>query len=81
MLDITDAQQFEFRATLWLWSGGKTSWHFITLPKTESEQIKFFASGIKRGWGSVRVEARIGGTSWKTSLFPSKQADAYILPS
>ncbi len=81
MLDITGAQQFEFTASMWLWTTPKASWHFVTLPKDQSEQIKFFASDTtKRGWGSVRVEARIGGTNWKTSIFPSKEIDAYILP-
>ena len=30
------------------------------------------------GFGSVRVEATIGGSTWRTSIFPSD--DAYILP-
>lgn len=58
---------------------GKGAWFFITLPKDDSARIKFFA-GPRRGWGSVRVEAQIGKTKWKTSIFPDKKADAYFLP-
>ena len=31
-------------------------------------------------WGSVYVEATIGSTIWRTSLFPSKQAGGWLLP-
>ena len=34
----------------------------------------------KRGWGSVRVKAAIGETTWETSLFPQAKEGAYILP-
>ncbi len=35
---------------------------------------------ISRGWGSLRVEVRIGATTWKTSVFPDKKSGTYILP-
>ena len=31
-------------------------------------------------WGSVYVEATIGATTWRTSLFPSKQVGGWLLP-
>ena len=55
------------------------AWHFITVPKKESEEIKL-QNGPRRGWGSVRVQTTIGKTSWKTSIFPDKKAGAYLLP-
>jgi hypothetical protein len=33
-----------------------------------------------RGWGSVPVVATIGGTTWKTSIFPDKKAGSFVLP-
>ena len=59
---------------------GKGAWHFITLPEEDSEQIKFLSSQERRGWGSVRVTASIGQTTWKTSVFPDTKAGAYLLP-
>ena len=36
--------------------------------------------GKRRGFGSVKVEASIGGSRWKTSLFPRKSGDGWFLP-
>ena len=68
-----------FTAELWL-SPGKGGWYFITLPLEESTEIKFFAGASTRGWSSVRVTARIGETTWKTSIFPSSGSITYVLP-
>jgi hypothetical protein len=35
--------------------------------------------GKRRGFGSVKVTARIGGSAWQTSLFPQK-AGGWFLP-
>ena len=32
------------------------------------------------GFGSVKVEATVGGTTWQTSLFPDSKRAAYVLP-
>lgn len=32
-----------------------------------------------RGFGSVRVDARVGQTRWRTSIFPSSDG-SYVLP-
>lgn len=66
-----------FTAPLWLWNG-KGAWHFVTLPVDDSQIIKMAVP--RRGWGSVRVKARIGETSWATSIFPDSKSGAYLLP-
>jgi len=80
MIDLS----FTFTAECWLWqSGNATAWHFITLPKDKSEEIKFFSENMhekRRGWGAVRVQVTIGNTTWETSIFPSSKQEAYILP-
>jgi hypothetical protein len=79
MIDLS----FHFTSTCWLWQAEKAAWHFISLPKEQSEEIKFFNDNLshkKRGWGSVRVEAKIGETRWKTSIFPQTKEGVYLLP-
>ena len=66
-------------ATLWLWSGDSGSWHFITVPEQQSSEIRAHAFAGPRGFESVRVEATIGGVSWRTSVFPQKSG-GYLLP-
>ena len=64
---------------LWLWSGENGSWHFITVPEELSGEIRAHAMIALRGFGSVKVEARIRDVSWRTSVFQMKSG-AYILP-
>ena len=69
------------RATgpLWLWSGESASWHFLTVPEEVSGEIRAHSLASRGGFGSVRVVARIGDVSWRTSVFPQKSG-GYILP-
>jgi hypothetical protein len=64
---------------LWLWFGENGSWHFVTVPDAQSTEIRAQALVGPRGFGSVRVEARIGDVTWRTSAFPQKSG-GYILP-
>ena len=64
---------------IWLWSEGKGSWHFLTVPPDEAVEIRAHSFGTRRGFGSARVEATINGIIWRTSVFPQKSG-GYILP-
>jgi hypothetical protein len=64
---------------LWVWSGGQASWHFLTIPEEQSGEIRAQSLAHRGGFGSVRVEARIAGVAWRTSVFPQKSG-GYILP-
>lgn len=66
------------RSKLWLYPG-PGGWHFITLPVKYAKTIKALLHGV-RGWGSLRVNATIGKTSWRTSIFPDKKSGSYLLP-
>jgi len=54
---------------LWIWKGSDAAgrWYFITVPEEQSGEIKAHAFGSPRGFGSVKVEARIGNVVWRTS--------------
>ncbi len=71
---------FTIHAKLWLYPSDTASWHFLTIPKDISAKIKTAKPLTKRGWGSVRVEAKIGKTIWQTSLFPDGKSGTYLLP-
>ena len=69
-----------FTSTLWVWkSEGSGAWHFLTVPDEQCAEIKAQAFSLPRGFGSVRVEARVGDVGWRTSVFPLK-AGGYLLP-
>lgn len=55
-------------------------WHFLTIPKKESENIKKKFGNMKRGWGSLPVRITVGKTTWDTSIFPDKSSGTYLLP-
>ena len=72
--------QFHFRADLWedpRASAG--SWHFVTLPGGIADDI-IGEAGPRNSFGSIRVEATIGATTWRTSLFPDKSRRSLLLP-
>ena len=67
-------------APVWLWNADKGSWHFLTVPPELAAEIRFDSIGMRGGFGSVKVEAAIGGVTWTTSLFPDSRTGGYILP-
>jgi len=70
---------FEFAAPLWRYPGAD-GWHFVSLPPEISTDITDITTGIRRGFGSVRVAVTVGSTSWRTSIFPDSKTGAYLLP-
>lgn len=67
-----------FDAPVWRWQEG--SWRFVTVPEAISDEVDEVVGDSTGGFGSVRVEVCIGGSVWRTSLFPSSTAGAYVLP-
>ena len=70
---------FRVIAPLWLWTGESASWHFITVPEEQADEIRAHSLVHRGGFGSVRVEATIGEVAWRTSVFPQKNG-GYLLP-
>ena len=68
---------FRFRSELWMHSGG--AWRFVTLPGDLAAEIEDQA-GPPRGFGSVKVIATIGSTTWNTSIFPDSSTRTFVLP-
>jgi hypothetical protein len=72
---------YEFDAELWLWDARKAdSWTFLSVPPEFADEILEIAGPYSRGFGSVRVEVSLGGSVWRTSIFPDSRARTYVLP-
>jgi hypothetical protein len=69
----------EFAAPLWRYPGDG-GWYFVSLPIQVSADITDIATGLRRGFGSVRVAATVGCSSWQTSIFPDSKTGTYMLP-
>ena len=65
-------------APLTRWQGDKAVYHLLRIEGDVAGAIAMHARlhrlefGRQRGFGSVKVVARIGATEWKTSVFPQK---------
>jgi hypothetical protein len=69
-----------FTSLLWIWRGESAGrWYFVTVPEEESLEIRAHAFAYPRGFNSVKVEARMGEVSWRTSVFPLNSG-GYVLP-
>ena len=72
---------------LWRWTtpAAPAVWHFITIDGAAGEVLSGTAlmrrleGGRRPGWGSLKVVATIGATSFATSVFPSKE-QGWLLP-
>lgn len=69
--------RLHFTGHLWHWRG-PSPFHFVTVPEPESADLHAVRDALSYGWGAIPVEARIGETTWRTSLFPKD--GAYVLP-
>lgn len=71
--------RYEFTADLWRWAARTDEWVFVRLPDEASEEIAAVPR-LRAGFGAVKVRATIGGTSWRTSIFPETGTGPYVLP-
>jgi len=73
----SEPMDLEFSGEVWFWKG-PAPWHFITVPETGSRELESTAGLVSYGWGMIPVTARIGRTTWTTSLYPKD--GCYVLP-
>ena len=63
-----------------MWSNDEGRMHFMSVPEELSGELRAHAMMVRRGFGSVKVEATVDGYTWRTSVFPSKSSGGYFLP-
>ncbi len=73
------SMRYAFEADIWVYQG-QGAWHFVTVPQALTAGIKVVRGPRSRGWGSLRVQAQIGASIWRTSIFPDTGRDAFLLP-
>lgn len=72
---------YEFEVPLWQWAARRSDvWTFVSLPQDVSDEVLELGEPYARGFGSLRVEVTVGGTVWRTSIFPDAGRGAYVLP-
>lgn len=71
---------------LWRWTtpAAAAAWHFVTIAGAAGEALSATAlmrrlEGLKQGFGSLKVTATIGDSTFSTSVFPSKEL-GWLLP-
>jgi hypothetical protein len=64
--------RYRFASELRRWQARvHDEWYFVELPDDASAEIREWADALPRaGFGAVKVAARVGGTTWSTSIFP-----------
>lgn len=73
------SNEIKFRSKVWVYPG-MGAWRMVNLPKKESKDVMDFFQGLTRGFGSLPVNVTLGKSKWKTSIFPDKRINCYILP-
>ena len=81
------AERIVHTGPLWRWTtlSAPAVWHFITIDGAAGEALSGTAlmrrleGGRRPGWGSLKVTATIGATSFGTSVFPAK-GQGWLLP-
>ncbi len=77
----------ETEATLWRWQSATApaAWYFLSISGEAAGAVRIAAMtgqwlDGRPGFGSARVTARIGKTTWATSVFPDKAGGGWLLP-
>lgn len=69
--------KIEFAGDIWYWRG-PSPFYFVTVPPDQADALKTIATIVTYGWGMIPVQAQIGRSTWKTSLFPKD--GSYVVP-
>lgn len=74
---VTKVKEWKIKAKVFTYSVEATSWYFVSVDKKVTEEVKKVATK-KVGFSFVPVEVTVGETTWRTTLFPTKEGP-YLL--
>ena len=69
--------RLDFSGEVLYWKG-PSPWHFVAIPAEESDELRAVSIVVSYGWGVIPVVAKVGATTFETSLFPKD--GAYLVP-
>jgi len=67
----------QFEAEVWHWRG-PAPYYFASVPVTIAAEIRALQKAASYGWGMIPVNAQVGGSHWRTAMFPKD--GTYVLP-
>ena len=71
--------KYQFEGIVRLWPANE-GFYLLPLPREISAEIFEISDGLTAGFGSLKVEARIGSVVWRSSIFPDTKAGIFELP-
>jgi Domain of unknown function (DUF1905) len=74
-----DEARYAVTADVWVYAGDG-GWHFVTVPDEVTDEIRARFYARQKAFGRLPVRARIGSSTWDTSLFFDRNAGSYVLP-
>jgi hypothetical protein len=70
----------EFTDEMYRWEArSDADWYFVAMPEDLSSEVAELQGPYRRGFGAVRVQATVGSSNWRTSIFPGGDG-RYVLP-
>ena len=82
---MSDTVRFSAPLLIWTNEAENRSVGYVVIPQPTADEIaahelaRRLELGKRRGFGSVRVTVRVGGSEWQTSVFPQK-GGTWFLP-
>lgn len=71
--------KYAFTAAIWQHSG-TGGWHFVSVPKAISDEIRANLQSEEEGWGRMKAVAQIGQSEWTTAIWFDTKHQLYLLP-
>ena len=70
----------EYRFTVEIWrTEAPGGWHFVSLPKEISMEIRQTLKLKEQGWGRMNATAKIGQSQWQTAIWFDTKKNTYLL--
>lgn len=71
--------RYQFTAKIWQ-HPSPGGWHFISVPKGLSTEIRRSYKKQEQGWGRLTAKVRTGSSEWMTSIWFDSKYEGYLLP-